>query len=541
MAASMLLGCAGCSRSRRDPYDEIEESTPGRDVVRSAAQDNVFSLNSHSRYSLDPHVATNHANQLICSLVYENMVELDNSFNVIPDTGLISRGECNADGTLWTLYIDPGHVFHDGTEVTTKDLRYSIERAVNGDRYRGRFASYWGASYTDDYIQVTLGIGDTQFIKLLNIPVVKVGTAGQSTPPIGSGPYAYNEEQTALVAYEGYPGYRDLPVDTIYIKEYQQADAIISAFEDAYIDAVINDPSSYTNLGYASTNETHTYATTNMHYVAFNEEGDLGRYAYFRIAMQYAFDREYFVELLQGNAVASAIPMVPTVDIYPNELANSLKYSLDLCVSVLENAGIRDYDADGWLEYMSGSPQDIELKFIVSSDSSAKSGVAHRFAEDMASIGLKVNVVELTWNDYMKALEEGDFDMYYGEVKLRNNFDLTELLQEHDTKRDKDGLPRVDINYTGSRDGTAIDYINAYLAASDMTRANAYLQLCQYLFNTTGALVCIGFERQQLITHRGVARGIDPNAGNPLYNFPNWIIDLGEASSAADEETGAEE
>ena len=29
-----------------------------------------------------------------------------------------------------------------------------------------------------------------------------------------------------------------------------------------------------------------------------------------------------------------------------------------------------------------------------------------------------------------------------------------------------------------------------------------------------------------MITHRGVIRGMDPNIGNPLYNFENWIIEM---------------
>ena len=238
LAAAMLLSCAGCSRSRRDPYDEIEESTPGRDVVRSAAQDNVFSLNSHSRYSLDPLVATNHANQLICCLVYENMLELDNNFQIIEGAGVIDHWDVNEDGTLWTFYIQEGHVFHDGSAVTPQDLRYSLQRAIFSDRYKGRFASFQGASHTGNYLQVSLGIGDMQFYKLMNIPVVKSGTAGQTTPPIGSGPYTFNEDRTELLAYEGYPGYDTLPLKKLYIKEYQTAEGTISAFEDGLIDVV---------------------------------------------------------------------------------------------------------------------------------------------------------------------------------------------------------------------------------------------------------------------------------------------------------------
>lgn len=525
LAAVMALGSSACQSGKKTADEGIPESSGGKDIVRSAAADDVFSLNSNSNYSLNPLIATNHSNQLVCNLVYENMVELDNSFNVIPN--IIASWECSEDAKLWTLKLDTTHTFHDGTAVTGKDLRYSLDRAITADRFSGRFSSYKGASYTDDTLQVSLGIGDAQFVKLLNIPVIKSGTYNDAHP-MGSGPYAYSEDGTYLTAYPGYAGYATVPTDTIYLKEYPTADGTISAFEDSLIDVVINDPSSYTNLGYSSTNEIHTFATTDMHYVAFNEEGMLGQNNSFRVAMQYAFDRENLVELLGGNAVASALPMYPSCDIYPQATADAVRYNLETCKNILENAGIKDYDDDGLMEYMSGTPQSISLVFIVCSDSSAKSSVARRFQSDMASIGLTVDVQELTWENYIAALDEGKFDMYYGEVKLRNNFDLTELLQvRDDDEKSKTYNAGTNMNFTNSRDSTFEKYINDYLAAGDTGRAMAYQTLCEYLTTYTGSFITIGFEKQQIITHRGVVKGVDANFGNPLYNFANWTIDMG--------------
>lgn len=533
-AAAMAVSIGGCQSTTTINTDKIPESTGGKDVVRAEAADNVFSLNSNSKYSFNPIIATNHANQLVCALVYENMVEVDNNFEVIPN--IISEWECTEDGCIWTMYLDKEnpHYFSDGTQVTGRDLRYSLERAVFADRFTGRFSSFQGVSFWEDKIQVTLGIGDKQFIKLLNIPVIKNGTydSKEGSRPIGSGPYAYNEDFTELRPNEHYPNRDGLPLDVIYIKEYPTAADIISAFEDSYIDLVINDPSSYTNLGYASTNEIHNYATTNMHYVAFNVNGKMGKDSSFRYAMNFAFDRAYLEELLNGDAVASSVAMYPTCAAYPETLAEQLSYNLELCKVVLANAGVRDYDDDGRLEYLDAS-NEPEIVFVVCSDSSAKTGVARRFAADMAEIGLKVDVQEVTWKRYIEILqgseqldnegkpkEEYEFDMYYGEVKLRNNFDITELLEE----RTEDNRSR-NVNYTRSKDETCMQLIKNYLAASDAGRAEAYYELCQYV-STQAIIIPIGFEKQQMITHRGVIRGMDPNIGNPLYNFENWIIEM---------------
>ena len=151
-------------------------------------------------------------------------------------------------------------------------------------------------------------------------------------------------------------------------------------------------------------------------------------------------------------------------------------------------------------------------------------------AEDMKSIGMTVNVQELGWEEYLQALEDGYlesgnrqvvWDMYYGEVKLRNNFDLTELLQVRSDKGTGGTL-----NYSRSRDETILTRINNYLRATDAARPLACQDLCEYITRSSGNLITIGFEKQQIITRRGVCKGVEPNAGNPLYNFANWTIDL---------------
>ena len=583
---------------------EIPDSTEGEDLTMADAADSVFSLNCNTNYSFNPLIATNHSNQLIACLVYENMIELDNNFEVV-DGGIVAEWECNDAATRWSLTLDMNHYFSDGTQVTSKDLRYSLDRAVSSDRYSGRFTSYQGSSQDgDDKLIVTIGVGDTQFIKLLNIPVIKYGEYDEKFPT-GSGPYMYRiseitlqeenknyrekdedgsgepAEEIAEEAVEAteepaateepveeaslsdarilmdiddmgpytnysykvieyleknpyYPDTDTLPLDKVYITCFTDAGDIIDNFESSKIDAVINDPSSYTNLGYASTNEIHTYATTNMHYVAFNQESTIGQISGFRYAMQYAFNREALVDLLNNNAVASAIPMYPTCAAYPSDLDSALAYDLEKCAIILDNNGIRDYDEDGYREWMNGGST-VNINFILCSDSSVKAGIASRFADDMETIGIKVTVKELTWSDYYNALtdyeaytkeqlEDEDFkpieyDMYYAEVKLRNNFDITQLLQER-----TDNNHASNINYTNSIGNGYETYLYNYLASGDSSRKTNYRSLCEYVLTNLAQFVVIGFEKQQLITHRQAIRGLDPNMGNPLYNFKNWTI-----------------
>lgn len=77
----------------------------------------------------------------------------------------------------------------------------------------------------------------------------------------------------------------------------------------------------------------------------------------------------------------------------------------------------------------------------------------------MGSLGVTVTVRELSWTEYQNALTNGDYDMYYAEVKLGADFDLTSILTE-------DGS----LNYGKIKDENYATYINAFLAADELTR-----------------------------------------------------------------------
>jgi len=160
----------------------------------------------------------------------------------------------------------------------------------------------------------------------------------------------------------------------------------------------------------------------------------------------------------------------------------------------------------------------------------------------MASIGLKVTVRELTWDEYYNALtdyvaltkeqrededfEEIEYDMYYAETKIRNDFDISEIMAPQTEEN-----IYSNINYSHSTDNGFESLLYNYLGAGDTSRKQNYYALAEYMMTTSAQFVTIGFEKQQLISHRGACRGIEPNAGNPLYNFQNWIISFNEEVS----------
>ena len=175
---------------------------------------------------------------------------------------------------------------------------------------------------------------------------------------------------------------------------------------------------------------------------------------------------------------------------------------------------MQDYDEDGLLEYqLPGGYAKINLDFIVCSDNTDKVKAAQKIAADLESIGIGVSVRQLSWDEYKAAIVAGNYDLFYGEIKLTADFNLTDMLT---TKGGK--------NFYGIDNADYYEYISAYLTApTDEERAQTCDYMCQFLAEQA-AIIPICFEKQQVLTHRDVVSGIEATQYNVFYNLKNWTI-----------------
>lgn len=509
LAGLSILALSACGGE--DPDNYIEGKNPGKEIEQSAAADAVFTLNYNTKYSMNPILTTNTNNQLVCNLVYENMIELDNNFEAVPN--VITEWKTSDGGEHWVFTVDTSRRFHNGEQMTAEDVAYSLRCAVNSNRFGRKLLCVIGVSANDEKtFAVTLSKKNLLLPQLLAVPVIKKGSMEEDYPD-GTGPYAYADDHKSLVKFDKYKNSGALPLDTVYLKEYTGTTETITAFEDSLIDVVLNDPSAPTNLGYATSNEIRPLNTTNLHYIGFNVKD--GEFAYdgLRYAMNFAIDRDDIVNQFSGYASAATLPVSPACAWYDSSYAKQFGYDINQVQTVLSNMGLKDYDDDGMLEMKVGSEiSEIDLDFIVCSASAVKTAAAAKFASDMEKIGLKVTVRQLSWSNYKLALSKGEFDMYYAEVRLSPDFDLSMLVA--------DGAR---MNFGGIKDEMLDELILRYLAADEANRKAACADMCAQLANRA-YIIPICFEKHQMITHRGVIEGIKANETNPLYGFANWKI-----------------
>jgi peptide/nickel transport system substrate-binding protein len=63
-------------------------------------------------------------------LFYDSLVGCTPEGKLSPDLGLANKWEMSPDGLTWTFYLRKGVKFHDGVEVTARDVKFNIDQLI---------------------------------------------------------------------------------------------------------------------------------------------------------------------------------------------------------------------------------------------------------------------------------------------------------------------------------------------------------------------------------------------------------------------------
>ena len=152
------------------------------------------------------------------------------------------------------------------------------------------------------------------------------------------------------------------------------------------------------------------------------------------------------------------------------------------------------------------------LTLLGNEENSFRGACASFIAESLSLLDWQITVEALPWEAYLAALAAGEFDLYYGEVRLTADWDIADLVGSGGS-----------LNYGGYANVVTDALLQAFTSSTD--RSYAARQLCAHLLGTTPiAPVC--FQQDTLLTHEGVAQGMSPTATSVFFGLENWTIHL---------------
>ena len=499
LCLTLLSGCWQAEPDTPDIDDLMTEEEPAPTVQQDIILPEAFRLPFSANQTLDPITCPDGMQQVVAALLYEGLFELDEQLE--PQPLLCADFSAGEDSLTYVLRLRQGVLFSDGSPLTAQDVAQSLKRAAASARYGARFRRVSAIAARDEQVVITLSSEHTALPALLDIPIVKAGT--ENTPvPVGTGPYTFisDENGTRLQKHTGWWQKKQLPVNTVELLAAADRDTMLYQFTSRDTQLITADLTGTAPISVTGSIGFHDADTTVLQYVGFNTTRAPFDSAALRTALELGFNREFVISAtLSGHGRAAHFPISPASALYPHQLEDT--YSFDAFATAMTKAGWND-----------GETQTVTL--LVNSENNFKRSAAEHIAASLSAFDLKVEVMALPWAEYTAALAAGDFDLYYGEVRLTADWDLAPLLGSGGA-----------LNYGGWSNGRTDQLLAELLSASEGQRPSAAEALCTHLHQTAPILpVC--FKSTTVLVQGGVIDGLTPTAADPFHDFSSCTIHL---------------
>ena len=409
-----VLTCDGCSQSHTSNDPSIITI-----AVRSGPN------------TLDPRLSNDEGTQRMSQLVYSPLLEHGDDLRIRP--ALAQRLD-NPDPLTYIAHLRHGVTFHDGHELTARDVVYTFKSILDPallSPFRGAFRSLKDVTALDDHTVVfTLSEPFAAFpMQLTGVPPIVPAEAGDSlrTFPIGSGPYRFVryevDDTLVLSAFEGY--WDGLPNNSGIVMKVVPDDTMRGLeLRKGTTDLVVNDlpPDIVYQLAKSDQFSIERSPGLDFFYLGVNMRDPVLADARVRHAIGYATNREAIIRYLRRGLGRPAVGLVPDLAWAFEPDVLRFAYDPGRARRLLDEAGYRDPDGDG-----PRSRLKLSLKISTNEETRLQ---ATAIQHDLGSIGIELDV------------RSYEFATFYSDV-LKSNFQLFALQWVGGAMIDPDMLRRV--------------------------------------------------------------------------------------------------
>ncbi|MBR6531210.1 MAG: hypothetical protein IKT61_01760 [Clostridia bacterium] len=432
LCVAMLITCfAGCDVKDKvkDTIGEIQTNKPDPGIDEIS-----YTLPYLRTDSLHPYKCESETNRNLSVLIYDALFCVTNEYRA--EAQIADSYEL--DGKKLTVSLK-AVTFSDGANVTADDVVYSFGLAKSSNYY---------STYLKNIDEADASSGDTVVFELkienpfevnnLIFPILKKDSDRDSDSsdnysaeiPLGSGRYSIKEDngrKTLTVNKTRLGGYHP-KYNNIGLKDITEVSSVPNLFSLGEIDFYTESFADGIYKRY--TGESGEFETTNFTYLGINANTKVLNESKVRRAIALLINRTDLASVsFAGFGVATSTPFHPSFYGLDGCTLPPIKFDKNAAIGLLEEAGY-DIVSEIGIRY-SPNKGKLELRLLVNKDNSFKLAMARNIQQALALADIRVVLKEYSYSKYVAAVKAGAYDLYIGEAKLSNSFDLSVFFAEN--------------------------------------------------------------------------------------------------------------
>lgn len=485
----------------------LEETSAGH----WGSSDELFGVAFDMKEPLNPITTKSKYNVEFAPLIFEGLI-------TVRPNGEIEKTLCSdyslSGNTLTFQMAD--RKFSDQTKVTASDVAYSLNLVLANSSsyyYKRLEAVDKVSAKSEDVLEITLKYPKSNFIYLLDIPVMKKDS-DKSEYPIGSGPYVFKKDDGMgmlhLAYNENYPVKSSDYISRIELVDIPDPDALLYKFDAGDVDLLPVDLLDESQPGYKGKYNTVEYVSNDFVYLGVNCQREPLNNPKIRLAISSLIDRnEICTTSLFGRAESAFLPYRQDSELYDSDAVDIAMLSTEQSYAEIEAAG---YKRDEAGLYKNASNRTLKFEILVPEDSYYKQQAAQGAAKELITHGIDASVTVLKWSEILSRISSRNFDMFVGEVRLTNDFDMNNLLIAP--------YPSSGLNASGiTPEKLAVEIAKIKPDGSEYDKF-AFAQA----FMEDYPIIPLYFKKNALLIKLYNIKYITPASQNPYFGVYNWIV-----------------
>lgn len=483
MAFIILCSCfAGCSSDTAPKNVTTTQVTTAKQT-----DDTTFKLSYTQADSLDPFMAKTQNNQVLASLVFESLFDLNDNYEPIPniatDYEYVNQKELKVN-------FKSDILFSDGSSLDAEDIIYSFEEAKDSPAYGNslKYISY--AEPNGNSVTFYLKNPNPCAVNLLTFPITSIKNDDAGFP-VGSGRYSYDTVGNNTVLKANITADFNPYITTINLVNIAAADSIDNAVNIGNISYAFRDLSSSVSKRISSAKK--LVNMNNLVYIGVNSFGGITANPQIRKAISLAADRSAFANsAYSGYADVATSMFNPASKIAENVKIFSSETDLATSKQAIMQSGVES--------------KDMKLNILVNKNNN-RAALATLLKSQLEAVGFKVDIDLVETKEYLRRIKNIEFDLYIGEVKLSDDMCLYPFFDN------KKGGARYGID---NKSITCDELYSAYLSGES--------ELGKFIlaFNEETPFVPLIYKKGMICYTKAMRGDMQGTYGNFFSNIESW-------------------
>ena len=339
---------------------------------------------------------------VVLQLLYNGLVKLNERLEPIPD--LAESWGISADGLTWEFRLRSGVLFHDGEEMTSEDVTYTLNEILSGRANYAvspLFANIESVSGLGHYtVQIALKQPFAPLLHLLTVEILPSHMLTGSPEsleefrqnPVGTGPFTFAQREGDTITLNAFDQYFEgRPfLDSVklrYLPDKKRAWAELMQGNLSIVPDL--DPEDYEVIRQDTRFSAYSNLDVFYHTVLINNDDPLLSNKAIRVALSLAIDTEEIIDkALGGWADPTSGPFIPGTWPY-DESVPANQFDPGAAGEMLAQEGWADTDGDSILEK---DGQEFAISLLIDEGDALKEALAQTIKWQLFRIGVRVEV-----------------------------------------------------------------------------------------------------------------------------------------------------